>query len=64
MISCCRYCTPETGRQIGCHSYCQAYLEEKLKHVEENNTIVKNRYKNSLMLGYLAEDKEKRRKRY
>ena len=62
MISCCRYCTPETGRYAGCHAHCQAYLQERENHIAEKKAINKEKYKDRQIKGYFAEDKERRRR--
>lgn len=27
-MECCRYCTTETGRKVGCHGTCEKYIKE------------------------------------
>lgn len=44
IITCCRDCTPETGRAVhgkdgrNCHEYCERYLAEKQSRDREVNT--------------------------
>ena len=33
-INCCKDCTAETGRSIGCHSTCEKYLEQKRQEMK------------------------------
>ena len=33
-INCCKGCTTETGRHIGCHSTCEKYQEQAKKRQE------------------------------
>ena len=64
MIHCCKDCTPETGRHAGCHATCSAYLMEKENHITEKRMINQKKYESRQIMGYFAEDKERRRRRY
>jgi hypothetical protein len=52
-MACCRYCTEETGRKLGCHSTCEKYLAE----VAENKRVAEERHKDDEYYAYMADKK-------
>ena len=63
MIQCCKDCTPETGRHVGCHATCATYMKAQKDHINEKRYINTQKYENRQIMGYFAEDKERRRRR-
>lgn len=49
-ISCCKDCTTETGRSIGCHSTCAKYLEQKKARNEVQKSKFEQKQKNDMFV--------------
>lgn len=59
-ITCCKGCTPETGRSTNpnCHSYCEKYLAEKAKVDEYNAKYNEYKKQKSLEHDYLVTQRQ------
>ncbi len=62
-ISCCKDCTPETGRCAcdsegrNCHSYCEKYLREKQEREEYKAKLNAKREKDRIIFGYMKQSR-------
>lgn len=54
-MECCRYCTTETGRKVGCHGTCEKYIKERAEHNQEKNRIFNEKVRNNVMVGYITD---------
>lgn len=54
-MECCRYCTAETGRNVGCHGTCEKYIKERAEHNKEKNRIFNEKVRNNVMVGYITD---------
>lgn len=49
-INCCKDCTTETGRSIGCHSICEKYLEQRKARNEVQKSKFEQKQKNDMFI--------------
>lgn len=61
MITCCKDCKK---RYLGCHDYCETYLDEKEKHDQLRKKIYKEKQAdNDYYEAYYSNRKDRRRMR-
>lgn len=54
-MECCRYCTSETGRKVGCHGTCEKHIKERSEYNQEKNRIFNERVRNNVMVSYITD---------
>lgn len=59
-IDCCRQCTAETGRHLGCHSTCEKYIKQKSEYDTEHRNIRELKEKNNKYRRYIIDRINKR----
>lgn len=67
MITCCKDCVAPK-RHVGCHTYCQEYIDEKKKHDEKKAEIDRKRHTNNAIddhrIGTIIKQMKKRRHKW